>query len=459
MSVIGEIHWHEGLFLQPHHLQTMQRHVAERHRADRRLDISYPYGVVESRLSPDTLENMLIQFDRLRVIMPSGVEVQVPDNADLPALDIKEAFESGPGTLTISLGVPLWYSERANTLDPADDDWRVKRAFRAAEVERRDENTGENPQPVLLRRLNARLLLNTDDASDLEVLPLLKITRAAGEQVGLPRQDPAFIPPCFVMEGSPMLRNLLRDLANQVDASRKELIIQITRGGFRVENMRGIQFEQMLRLKTLNRFAARLPSLAAAPGVAPFTIYLELRELLGELAALYPDRDQFPAAPYDHDSPALAFHELSSKIRQLLRGAVAPSFMQVPFEPQDNILVAALTAEHLTQPNEYFLGIRTRQQAEDVARLVEDPDRFKLMARSLSDRAIWGVKLALERIPPLELPSESGLTFFRLLRGESARMWERVTDEKALALRWPGMDASDFKVMLYMTVPNLEGDA
>ena len=25
MSTIGQVHWHEGLFLQPHHLQTMQR--------------------------------------------------------------------------------------------------------------------------------------------------------------------------------------------------------------------------------------------------------------------------------------------------------------------------------------------------------------------------------------------------------------------------------------------------
>ena len=25
MSTVGQIHWHEGLFLQPHHLQGMQR--------------------------------------------------------------------------------------------------------------------------------------------------------------------------------------------------------------------------------------------------------------------------------------------------------------------------------------------------------------------------------------------------------------------------------------------------
>ena len=59
-------------------------------------------------------------------------------------------------------------------------------------------------------------------------------------------------------------------------------------------------------------------------------------------------------------------------------------------------------------------------------------------------------------LSPLELPSEGGLTYFRLLRGDSARMWERVVDEKAIAARWPGMEGSDFNLTLYMTVPNTE---
>src|SRR3954453_12888306 len=90
----GQIHWHEGLFLQPHHLQTMQRQLIDAATAERRLAWPYPYGVVESKLSSDALSNMLVQFDKLRLIMPSGTVVDVPDSADLPPLDIKSAFAS-----------------------------------------------------------------------------------------------------------------------------------------------------------------------------------------------------------------------------------------------------------------------------------------------------------------------------------------------------------------------------
>jgi len=418
----AQVHWYEGLFLQPHHLQNMQRNVLETLSSERRLAWAYPYGVIDVKLSSDALENMLIQFDRLRVIMPSGLEVSFPENADVPALNIKNLFEASSEPFTVLLGVPLWYATRA--------------------------------QPVLVRKINARLLLPDDDRSDLEVLPLLRIAHATGEDVGLPRQDPGFAPPCFVLGGSPVLREMVRDLANQVEASRTELVLQITRGGFSIDTMRGLQFEQMLRLRTLNHFAGRLPHVVQAPNVSPFEMYLELRALLGELAALSPDRDPYEIAPYDHDSPLVAFAELCTRIRGLLRGAVAPSFLKLDLNREGRIMVATFTDEHLTRPNEYFLGIKTQQDPRTLGRLVEDADKFKLMARSLANQRIWGIRLAEERHPPLELPSQVGLHYFRLMRADSARMWERIKQEKSIAIRWEGIEASDFELALYMTVPD-----
>ena len=453
------VHWHEGLFLQPHHLQYMQRQIFNQSVGQRRLGCAYPYGVVEARISSDALENMLVRFDRLRVIMPSGIEVSYPDNTDLPALDIKSVFEASSDPFTVSLGVPLWYQDRGNTIDqPGDEDWRVKRLYRPAEMSQPDENSGENAQPVLVRRINARLLLEHDDQTDLEVTPLLRVAHATGEDVGLPRLDPAFVPPCYILDGSPTLRDLVRDLAHQVEASRKDLVFQITRGGFSAETMRGPQFEQMLRLRTLNRFSGRLPHLVQSPSVTPFEMYLELRELLGELAALHPDRDPFDASAYHHDNPLIAFSDLSNSIRGLLRGAVTASFLKLAFTREDKIFVATLTQEHLTKPNEYFLGIKTQEDPRALAELVEDADRFKLMAKDMIEKSIYGVKLKEERHPPLELPSQVGLHYFRLQRSEG-RMWQRIADQKEMAIRWRGSESSDFELTLYMTVPEGQDDS
>jgi len=253
-----QIHWHEGLFLQPHHLQRLQKNLFDLVDLERSLVWPYAYGVVEARLSRDELENKRIRFDRLRVIMPSGIEIDFPRNAELPSIDIKQSFANHPAGFTISLALPLWVDRRANTLDPARGvDARAKLIYCVNETEFTDENTGENPKPVLVRRLNARLLLEHEDDSDLEKIPLLRITRSTNEESEIPRQDPDFVPPSLLINGSPILREIVRDLSAQIEASRKELVIQVARGGFSIDTMRGIQ---------LSKSCGCAPSTASPPG-------------------------------------------------------------------------------------------------------------------------------------------------------------------------------------------------
>jgi type VI secretion system protein ImpJ len=453
--MFNPIHWHEGLFLQPHHLQRMQKELLELNQAERRLAWHYPYGLIEAQLSHDELENMRVRFDKLRVTMPSGLEVRVPGNCELASLDIKADLAKSTDSFMVYLGVPLWFHNRANTAGPETDP-RAKMIYRVMERECLDENTGENPQPVPMRTINARLLLEQEDRSDLEVVPLLRIKRAAGEEVGLPKQDMEYVPPCLVLEGSPVLRELVRDLVAQVEASRKELVAQIARSGASLDTMRGVQFELMMRLRTLNRFSAILPSWIQAPRVPPFQMYLSLRELLAELAALYPEKDPFDCAAYDHDNPYPAFQELSVKIRGYLRGAVAPSFIKVAFKETEGTLLAVLAEEHFTKPNAYYLGIKTKADPTALGRYVENADQFKLMPKSLARAAIFGVQLKEERIPPLELPAQADLHYFRVLTEDSARRWQQIKDEKAAAIdcQHAELDLAHAEFAWYMTVPN-----
>ena len=75
------------------------------------------------------------------------------------------------------------------------------------------------------------------------------------------------------------------------------------------------------------------------------------------------------------------------------------------------------------------------------------------MPRSLATKAIWGVKLKEERHPPLELPAQSNLHYFRLLRSDSQRIWNQIQTEKAAAIPWAGNQEKDYEIALYMTVP------
>ena len=146
---------------------------------------------------------------------------------------------------------------------------------------------------------------------------------------------------------------------------------------------------------------------------------------------------------------------MANKIRSFLRGAVAPSFLKLAFKDVGGLLTANFEADHFTQPNAYFLGIKSKVDPTVLARYVEDGDKFKLMPQSLANRAIRGIELKEERHAPLELPAASDLHYFRLERGNSSRMWQQIQTEKAASIRWTGseLDWTDANFTLYMTVP------
>src|SRR5690606_23550419 len=123
------VHWHEGLFLEPHHIQILQRQGLEQIQLERRRLMSYPYGVIRARIiEPDLVNHLKIRFDTLRVVMKSGVEVWFPENAELPEKDIASRFNERTEPFIVYLGVPRWLSQGANTLErDSQDDWRSAR--------------------------------------------------------------------------------------------------------------------------------------------------------------------------------------------------------------------------------------------------------------------------------------------------------------------------------------------
>jgi hypothetical protein len=104
-------------------------------------------------------------------------------------------------------------------------------------------------------------------------------------------------------------------------------------------------------------------------------------------------------------------------------------------------------------PTEYFLGIRTKQDSRGLSKLVENRDEFKLMPKSMIERAFFGLPLKEERHPPLELPASADLHYFRLNRTEGARHWDLLQREKAPCIRWTDIDSADYQIALYMVVP------
>ncbi|HEY1790310.1 MAG TPA: type VI secretion system baseplate subunit TssK [Verrucomicrobiae bacterium] len=446
------VHWHEGLFLQPHHLQTMQRATQMEIRALRSLLFPYCYGVVDAKLSYDDLANGRLRFERLHVIMPGGQEVRFPEEAQLPSLDIRTEASRGAGQMEVFLSVPLWVKNRANSFRSGEPpDPRVKLLYIPTEArEHADENSGENPQTIYLRKINARLMLKSEDMSDVETIPLVRIVRSVGEDAGKPRPDPEFVPPSVLLRSAPTLHDLVRELTAQINASREQTRIKVSTGGLGIE----VKWEITTRLAALNRYCAAWTSVVEEGNVPPFAIYQELRSLLGELLALHPADKLFDCQSYNHSDPLPPFRELDRKIRDEIRVARAAEPLKISFDGTPGLLRAALEPQHFERPTGYYLGVKTRADRTKLALYLNDGNKFKLMPRSMEQVAIFGIELKEESYPPLELPGQSDLHYFRLMPTTNQRRWDQVKQDKGISLVWNNseFDLSDAAFTLYMTL-------
>ncbi len=448
------VHWHEGLFLQPHHLQAMQRRLQVDVRAARALFSPFSFGVVESRLSHDELANGIVKFERLRAIMPSGQEVFVPEEANLPSLDIKPELVRSGGGLEILLAVPLWSKDRANAFRQGESaDPRIKLLYIPEEAkEVADENTGDNRQPVHFRRINARVVLKAEDLSDMDSLPLFRVVRSTGEDSGKPRLDPDYVPPSLLLRSSPTLHDLARDLTAQLNACREQHRLKLLSGGMGQEQ----KWAYTLRLTTLNRFCASLPAVVEEGLVTPFYMYLQLRELLGELLALNPADKLFECRDYNHLDPLPAFRELNQKIRAEIPLSRGPEPLKVIFTGSPGLMRASLDAQHFEKPSAYFLAVKTRADRTKLTLYLKDSNKFKFMPRSLEQAAIFGVELKEEDIVPSDLPMQNDVRYFRVQTASNPRRWDQIKADKAISLVWNNteLDLSDATFTLYMSLPS-----
>lgn len=454
------VHWHEGLFLQPHHLQAHGRWTGDRLSGLLKTALPFPYGVLECRVNTDALQGGLARLDALHAVMPDGTELIHGENCLVQPLSIKETFAAARDGMTIGLALPRFAPTRPNSL-PAEavQPGGVPPRYLVESRQVTDENTGDNAKTLDVRRYNAMLVLADEAAPQLDVLPLCRVVRGTGEDVGHPILDTDFAPPCLHLTGSGTLLSLLRDLSTQLEVSRGQIVDELKRQGFQVDAAQG-PMTKLLKLRSLGAHAPVISAMIAAEHVAPFEAYTSLRSLLGELAALQPADDLYDVGDYTHDQPLTVFTRIDRVLRRLIAAGETPSGVRLPLEIEATgprqAYVTNLTLEHLENATGYYLAIESQADEKTVSDFVVDANRFKFMPYSLRFRTVFGVALLEERHPPVGLPQRSGLHYFRLDRNANAARWETVVQDGRIAVHWAGLgEATDpltgANLTLYLT--------
>src|SRR5487761_1448061 len=328
------VHWSEGMFLRPHHLQAADRYWAELFQTSEQWDHEYNYGLRSLEYSKEALLNFQFQVHRCHARMRDGTLVSLghgdePDRVELKqaiqelesALDrdrveLQQAFEVS-ARVQVFLAVPKLKLGTPNVAMPSDHDDRELHRYHEAQATLQDESRGGNDQEVRLRTLNARLLLSTQSLAGYELLPIAEIERA-GLNDATP-QVTSYIPPLLAVDAwPPLARDTVRAIYYMAGNKLQLLTDQVLNRGLTLASQEPGDLDRLLMLSQLNESYATLGVLTFARGVHPFVAYTELCRLVGKLAIFGRDR-RVPEVPrYDHDDLASIFAWVKEQIDKLL---------------------------------------------------------------------------------------------------------------------------------------------
>jgi type VI secretion system protein ImpJ len=431
------VHWNDGMFLRPHHFQVAERYAQHLAQRNEQWGMHYGWGLREIDIDLDALANHRFAVRSLRARLRDGAAVSVPEDGLLPSLDLKAALEA-EASVTVFLAVPVLNLGKPNV--PAEGSNEDPR-FLIQTQELEDENTGVNPQKILVRSLNLKLLTSGQDQTGFEALPIARLEKSQGPEGG-PQLDLAYIPPVIACDAwRPLQADILQSLCDRIGKKIDALAEQALARGVTFDSH--VQGDQQLfaQLRSLNESHPGLRTLSFAHGIHPLDAYLRLCDLMGKLSIYDESRRPAEAPLYDHDDLAGCFYGVKRYIDALLARAVEAEYQERAFVGTGLRMQASLEPKWMEAGTQLFIGVRSSASLEECVRLLTEPGQLDVKVGS-SDRVDSlfrlgqaGLRFSHAPAPPRVLPSLPDLTYFQISRSAPATEWQNVQRSLTLALR------------------------
>jgi len=434
---INPVHWHEGMFLRPHHFQLARAYHNEQANLSEKWDQHHNWGLREIDLDLDALANSRLVLRKLKARLRDGTLVSIPDDGVVPPIDLKPALQ-GSESVTVYLALPVIQSGRANVA--GKDSGEVAR-YQVASQSWPDENSGLNPQPISVRRLNLKLLLSDQDQTGYEVLPIARIRRSPRSEA-TPELDLTYIPPLLACDAwQPLWTGILQSIYDRIGQKIDLLANQVVSRGITFDSQAQGDLQIFAQLRELDRAYPVLGIFAFVEGVHPLKAYLELCRIVGQLAIFDPTRRPPELPRYDHDDLGKCFYGVRRHIDALLDALVEPEYKEQPFIGAGLRMEVTLEPSWLEASRQMFLGVRCTLDPQECIRLLTKPGQLDMKVGS-AERVDGifrfgqaGLQFTHTHQPPRALPSLPNLIYFQINRDSEPVEWGNVQRSLTLAIR------------------------
>jgi len=458
MSFWTEVHWSEGMFLRPHHLQAGQRWVETVINTGFDSLRPYAWGFVRVSIASEPLENFTLRLDECVVRMKDGTWVEIPENTEVGPLDIQPALEAASGPLDVFLGIPQMQAVRANSVSlerPELSDGTPR--YEPHPVVKRDENTGENPQTVYVRRMRGRLFVAGDDMTGYETVRVGSIVRT-DRPGSVPELDLLGAGPLLAIQADAGLSRLVTSLVDQIEAKDEVLAKEAREHHMLFTDGLAANTEHLLKLHAVNEVLAQLKAMMQCPLLHPYEVFVVLSRLIGRLSVFHDDLAPGALPTYDHDRPGASFDRLRLRIEDLLDVMRPMAYVERGFQRKKDVrghegLEVELDRRWIDDNLEMYVGVYSEEmEIQEVERYIYTRLNLKLAsparAPRIADTAVRGLRLEIKSVPAGTLPRRPGLHYFRInktIGPDRTDYWRECEQERGIRVSMQERQLADFE--------------
>lgn len=451
--------WHQGLFLQPQHLQlTDMYHESLLAPVTRHIQ-PHLMGVGKLSIRQSALSGCCLHVDTGEFWFGDSTHAVIGENALIEPRRFAEPWVDGGKPLVVYVGVRKTSRFQGNVtllragVTPADVTTRYVTTEEPETIH--DLHHDGPPAPLKTMSLLVKIFFHPEleQLGGYELIPVAVLEKN-GDAVVLSSR---YVPPVYALNASPVLWGLVQGIYDQLSYKGHELESYKKKRGVHNAEFGSRDMVFLLSLRTLNRYIPLLSHLMEHKEVHPWDLYGILRQVIGELSAfservnvLGEKEESGTGLPrYDHTQLWRCYSQAGTILAELLDEITSGPEYVIEFKRDDPYLSAVLLPSHLETRNQYYLVVTGPEEREEILESVRIGVKLgsRTSVAAFVERSLPGIALEHLATPPEELPRRRQSTYFRIDSQDDR--WLRVEREKHIALYWDGLsDAMKVEMMI-----------
>lgn len=400
--------WPEGLFLNPLHMQQVDRYTESQINRRNLLLHHYGWGFTELVIDEQYLNLGKVVLSKAQGILPDGTLFEIGHGQEGLSLDV----EPGITNRRVALALPIALEGSSDTRDEAN--MGLSTRFIAHAVSVRDSNAGSTRErSILCGALDLKLLYEDDTSLSGHVnLPLLHVVECRPDKTILVDKD--FAPTFMHLDASPLLSGYLREIIGLVAHRADQLALRISSAG----STGTAEIADFMLLQCLNRAEPEFKQLEKTPNANPEEFYRRLLTLVGELASFVESGKRPGDLPlYSHAEQYKCFADLMESARFALSMVLEQHAVELPMQQRKyGIMVSPIHDRNLLASASFVLVARADMDQEALRASL--PRQLKIGTveniRDLVNRQLPGIKISALAVAPRQIPFHAGKSYFHL---------------------------------------------